>query len=782
MSDTLSAGSSLIFYTGKNYAGNAQQIAHGVTGELAGSSATWDYLSVALSAMDAYVFSAVNTADTSMNYLGHVETVISVSQADLTLLYPSSDQFPLNYLGLDPAQAAVVWLDVDATQAAPNAVASTALVGGGSSSITTLSLPGRPGALGFVAKTEGSSVVASCRYGDYNTANGTVTWSGTGTLILEYTGGIVTLINGGGFPAGWTFSAPKLQGDGSWAVTLNGGVPASDTISSVTANPGSIVDDGVSSSVITATVLNGSGQPASGVTVTWSTSLGAVAPASSVTDTNGLATTTLTDSGAPGTATVTASITGSSKSVDVSVSAGSSGHIKVMGARKSQSYFYHRATPDSLVALDTVTLQPVECHWRYDGEVKTHRGSRFTDFSPQKLLTVTPVNGGISRVLNVSNIVGNGADDQTASSFAAMTNGGLATSWGYAGTGGIPPISLQNHNLRMMATRIDAMLALNDSGQIFEWGGSMYGNTIPPEIESLSDITYIEGGEYHFTALRSTGQVVAWGNNGSETLPPEIQSLTDLVQTISNEGATAALRANGQIVAWGNSGSGGVVPDYIAALGDIVSVVAGTRSFAALRAGGQVVAWGSADEGGLVPAQIAALNDIVHVTAGDYVYTALRAGGQIVAWGDGGSGGSVPADISALTDIVSSCANWVSCAALRANGQVVAWGDSSGGGTVPADVAALTDIVALTESERAYAALRSNGEVVAWGDIAYGGRIPADTAALLTGVVAVYSAYQAFCALKDNDTVIVWGSGQAGDMNEIPLNLQGAITYSYELK
>ena len=325
MSDTLSAGSSLIFYTGKNYAGNAQQITHGVTGELAGSSATWDYQSVALSAMDAYVFSVVNTADTTMNYLGHVEAVISVSQADLTLLYPSSDQFPLNYLGLDPAQAAVVWLDVDAIQAAPNAVASTALVGGGSSSITTLSLPGRPGALGFVAKTEGSSVAASCRYGDYNTANGTVTWSGTGTLVLEYTGGIVTLINGGGFPAGWTFSAPKLQGDGSWAVALNGGVPATDTISSVTANPGSIVDDGVSSSVITATVLNGSGQPASGVTVTWSTSLGAVAPASSVTDTNGLATTTLTDNGAPGTATVTASITGSSKSISVTVNTDVSG-------------------------------------------------------------------------------------------------------------------------------------------------------------------------------------------------------------------------------------------------------------------------------------------------------------------------------------------------------------------------------------------------------------------------------------------------------------------------
>lgn len=327
MSVKASAGSSLIFYTGKNYAGSAQQVTHGVTGMLAGGSAAWSYQSVALSAMESYVFSTVNTADASVNYLGHVEAVISVSQTDLTLLYPSSDQFPLNYLGLDPAQAAVVWLDVNAMQAVPNAVASTALPGGGITSLTTLSLPGRRGALGFVAKTEGSSVVASCRYGDYDTANGTVAWRGIGTLILEYTGGIVMLINGGGFPAGWTFSAPQLQGDGSWAVTLEGGVPASDTISSVTANPASIMNDGVSSSVITATVLNGSGQPDSGVTVTWATTLGTVMPGSSVTDVNGLANTTLTDSGTPGTATVTASITDSSKSVDVTVTDSTAGDV-----------------------------------------------------------------------------------------------------------------------------------------------------------------------------------------------------------------------------------------------------------------------------------------------------------------------------------------------------------------------------------------------------------------------------------------------------------------------
>ncbi|QMM55236.1 Ig-like domain-containing protein (plasmid) [Enterobacter sp. RHB15-C17] len=327
MSDNISAGNSLIFYTGKNYAGTAQSVSHGVTGVLAASTTSWSEQSVAMSGMQAFVSSTVNAGDASMVYLGHQEDLVTVSQTDLTLLYPSSDQFPLNYLGLDPAQAVMVWLDVDAAQAAPNAVASTALVGASPTTLTTLSLPGRPGLLGCVAKIGGSSVIANCAYGDYNTADGTVAWSGAGMLILEYTGGGISLIDGGGFPDGWTFSDPQLQGDGSWVVTLNGGVPASDTISTVTANPGSITDDGVSASVITAKVVDGTGQPASGVTVTWSTTLGNLSATSSVTGADGTATTTLTDSGTPGTATVTAAITGSSKTVGVTVTDSAAGYV-----------------------------------------------------------------------------------------------------------------------------------------------------------------------------------------------------------------------------------------------------------------------------------------------------------------------------------------------------------------------------------------------------------------------------------------------------------------------
>ncbi|MCK7229467.1 Ig-like domain-containing protein [Enterobacter asburiae] len=775
MTDSVTAGSSLIFYTGKNYAGSAQQVTHGVTAELAGGSAAWDYLSVAMTAMDAFVFSAVNTADASLNYLGHVEAVISVSQADLTLLYPSSDQFPLNYLGLDPAQAAVVWLDVNATQAVPNAVASTALPGGGTTTLTTLSLPGRPGALGFVAKTEGSSVVASCRYGDYNTANGTVAWRGTGTLILEYTGGVVTLINGGGFPAGWTFSQPQLQGDGSWAVTLDGGVPASDTISSVTANPASIVDDGVSRSVITATVLNGSGQPAAGVTVSWSTTLGTVTPGSSVTDANGLATATLTDCGAPGTATVTASITGSSKSVDVTVSAGSSGHIKVMGARRSNSYYYHQANACVLVALDSVSLQPVNCYWQYDGDAEIFTATRLTDTAPEKLLKVTPVNGGPSRVLNPSNIVGNGYDGVTATAFAARMDGGTVTSWGYAGSGGVPPVTSYNRNVVKMSSSYDVMIALNSNGQVFSWGSA--GSAMPAEITALTDAVEIANKETTRAVIRANGQVMEWASGVLTTLPAEIASLNDCVKITATLNSFAVLRSNGKVAAWG-AGNEGVVPPDVAALGDITQIVGNTYCFAVLRANGQVAAWGDPATGGTIPDSVARINDFVHIYAGDYRFIGLRANGQIVQWGDS----ILPANIASLNDIVTVTGNWYAGAALRSTGQVVAWGDERYGGIVPADIAVLTDIIALSETDEAFAALRANGEVVAWGISEYGGSIPPSIASMLHGIVAIYGSYMDFCALRDDNTVVVWGAGSAGDINAVPHNLQGAITYSYELQ
>lgn len=195
-------------------------------------------------------------------------------------------------------------------------------------------------------------MVANCQYGSYNGSDGTVSWSGSGTVVLEYFGGTITLVSTTGFPSGWTFSDPKMQGDGSWIVTLDGGILDSWTISSLVANPDAIVDDGISASVITATVVDNNNQPAAGVTVNWSTTLGTVSPQSSVTAANGTANTTLTDYGAPGIATVTATLASSdNRSVPVTVTEPASVNMYCSTGAPLNSGMLAAVQPTNKVAL-----------------------------------------------------------------------------------------------------------------------------------------------------------------------------------------------------------------------------------------------------------------------------------------------------------------------------------------------------------------------------------------------------------------------------------------------
>ena len=179
-------------------------------GTLANTSIGWAYNSVAMSDMHSAVLSQVNINDSSINYQQHIEDVITANISSLPALYPSS-QLPLQYLGLDPAVVAVVWLEMDDNQASPNALASTSQVGGSTTNDHYTYPSWQPPACRLRPLAEGSSVVANCRLGDYNTASGTVNWAGNGTVVLEYLGGMIKLISTSGFPTGWSFGAPQMN-------------------------------------------------------------------------------------------------------------------------------------------------------------------------------------------------------------------------------------------------------------------------------------------------------------------------------------------------------------------------------------------------------------------------------------------------------------------------------------------------------------------------------------------------------------------------------------------
>lgn len=353
------ASGSLRFYTGINYSGTSLSVAHGATGPLATSSDNWTYRSVAMSGMHAFCWSEVNTADTSLNDQNHTESLITTDIADLAASYAAS-AFPLAYLGVDPEVATPVWLNMSAVTGDMNAVASTSVVGGSTTSITTLSLPGIEGVAGFIGLTAGSSVVATCSYGTYNTDTGQVVWSGlnTGTLVLEYTGGAVTILSATGFPDGWSFAAPAMQTDGSWKITVGGGAASGNVISNLMSDKSSISNDGQSTAVLTATVTDSSGLPVANVSVNWSAVPGDLSAASSVTDASGQATVALTDTGDTGSSVVSAALdNGSTKSVSVTLTDGSADDVTLVSVTSDKDTLDNDGTDQAKL---TATVQDAD--------------------------------------------------------------------------------------------------------------------------------------------------------------------------------------------------------------------------------------------------------------------------------------------------------------------------------------------------------------------------------------------------------------------------------------
>ncbi|WP_415378137.1 MULTISPECIES: RCC1 domain-containing protein, partial [Enterobacterales] len=450
--------------------------------------------------------------------------------------------------------------------------------------------------------------------------------------------------------------------------------------------------------------------------------------------------------------------------------------IVVRGARNIKADW---TCSPPLVALDKRTLQPVVAQWQYEGEGESEvvTASRFTDQRPEKKLTVWSSTSRQVLTLRPQNISVNWMKTDSAST--ALLNRGNVVAWGDSQDGGsVPPDIASRTDLSSVSGNVYAFVALSTGGSVVAWGDDNYGGSVPSAIASRTDLVSVAVTDTAFAALTNGGSVVAWGESSfGGSVPSDISSRTDLVELRGTGQAFAALTAGGSVVAWGESGFGGSVPSDISARTDLKSLFANFSAFAALTSGGSVVAWGYGDAGGSVPSAIASRTDLVSVAATLESFAALTSEGNVVAWGEGDSGGSVPSGIASRNDLVSLCGSENAFAALTAQGGVVAWGDEAYGSSVPPEIASRTDLVNIAATAGAFAALTASGDVLVWGDATNGGTIPSDVADMLTNVVAIYSGYMMFVALKSDDTVVVWGGGEAGEMANIPAELQGNISY-----
>lgn len=208
-------------------------------------------------------------------------------------------------------------------------------------------------------------------------------------------------------------------------------------------------------------------------------------------------------------------------------------------------------------------------------------------------------------------------------------------------------------------------LAVQTNGIVIGWGGTDYGEEIPPA--GLTGVVAVAVYPYLSLALKNDGTVVGWGYDGAgETKPPS--GLNNAVAISAGGAYGLALKNDGTVTGWGYNNWGQTSPPD--GLNGVVAVSAGYDHSLALKSDGTVVAWGHSAYGGTtIPA---GLNDVIAIAAGEFHSVALRSNGTMIAWGRNDYGQTnIPAGLS---NIVAIQAGSLFTSALKSDGSVIAWG------------------------------------------------------------------------------------------------------------
>ncbi len=218
------------------------------------------------------------------------------------------------------------------------------------------------------------------------------------------------------------------------------------------------------------------------------------------------------------------------------------------------------------------------------------------------------------------------------------------------------------------------------NGTVWAWGNNAYGQLglgnatspqkSPKHVSGLSNIVSAVSGWYHSIALSNTGNVWAWGYNlqgqvgiGNTEIPQNspvpLSGLSDIVAVSAGGFHSLALTNTGDVLAWGHNGSGQLglgnktsqhySPEIISELDDIyiVSIHAGKYFSAAITNAGDVYTWGDNPYGQLgvgdmddrtIPTLVNGISCVYDLDAGEYHIIALKDNGEIWTWGTNGYG------------------------------------------------------------------------------------------------------------------------------------------------
>ncbi len=288
------------------------------------------------------------------------------------------------------------------------------------------------------------------------------------------------------------------------------------------------------------------------------------------------------------------------------------------------------------------------------------------------------------------------------------------------------------------------------------------GSSITSSVR-IQKATTFDGGDFHSLAIKSDGQVIAWGDNfyGEASVP---NNLTDVISVSAGGPHSLALKSNGTVIAWGYNRFGQTtIPNN---LSNVVAISAGGYQSLALKSDGTVVAWGNNNFGqSNVPPD---LTKMIGVSGGDFHSLALKSDGTMVAWGNNDQGQTnIPSSITAVQSIRAGHGrhNLV----LQNDNTVKAWGNNEFGQLdIPNP---LDNVIAIAAGTDHNLVLKADGSLVLWGDNTYD---QLNAPSNITNVVAIAAGAFHNLALQADGKMLVFGSNL---FEQLELPNIGSLTF-----
>jgi len=242
-------------------------------------------------------------------------------------------------------------------------------------------------------------------------------------------------------------------------------------------------------------------------------------------------------------------------------------------------------------------------------------------------------NGQSTIPTNLSNVIAIAAKGNHT---VALKSDGTVVAWGDDSSGqSTVPAGLTG--VTAIVAGSFSTFALKSDGTVVAWGSIKWNGSLP----NLQNVTALAVGNVT-VALQSNGNVVDLNSTGKITVPIGLSNVTAITSGMNH---VLALKSDGNVVAWGNR----TVSDAVmvpVGLKNIVAIAAGAQHSMALKADGSIVGWGYTFDSRLaVPTTLVPttlIGSIADIGTGRDNTFALKSDGTIVMWGDDFHGKSTP--------------------------------------------------------------------------------------------------------------------------------------------